>query len=105
MTGMVEHLNTPGERGHSVGSRLETYQEVVEEMKAVLFLELLTQLKFFDSDLPKTHDDYYLAEQEWRKFLPVALDLSLCEVIVPPTFVRLLVTDFPQHAARLRVLR
>lgn len=88
----------------TVGEELTTSAEVIDCLESVFNRELLAYLKFYDSDLPQDHPENYYTEREWRKFLPMPLDLALLEVVVPASYEEVTRNRFPQFSAKLRAL-
>lgn len=108
IAGVQDHLHPSGSWSknsiRAVGASLDCKEDVLELLESVLNKELLAFLKFFDSDLPSDHPENYYMEREWRKFLPMPLEQSLEQVVVPPEFASQFIGRFPMHAAKLKIL-
>ncbi|MBC7990790.1 MAG: hypothetical protein H7Y19_14585 [Luteimonas sp.] len=106
--GIQEHIHPPGpwseESSRAVGAELLSEKAVIDELESVFNRELLAFLKFFDSDLPANDPENYYMEREWRKFMPMPLQLSLQHVVVPQAYASRTLERYPQHREKLKTL-
>jgi hypothetical protein len=106
--GIQTHLHPSApfkeESSRTFGSELGSKEEVINCLESVFHRDLLAYLKFYDSDLPFDHPENYLAEREWRKFLPMPLDISLSEIVIPSGYEEKFLARFPEHMEKLRML-
>lgn len=108
ITGIQAHLHPTGPwektSTRTVGAELTSSEEVIDCLESVFNRELLAYLKFYDSDLPPDHPENYYMEREWRKFLPMPLEMALLEVVVPSSYEEKFRSRFPQLLVKLRTL-
>ena len=86
-----------------LGSRLTSLPKAADALHGLFARELLSFLKFYDSELQDDDKNNFYMEREWRrlgnlKFKPQHVGC----LVVPDHFVDRAIASFPQYASRVR---